>query len=73
MTERSGDPAIPTTPSPARVWNYFQAPLSPARKHILIEDRRGYLAGSGGDGDGIVYVVGGRAGAVAAGILKAVP
>jgi hypothetical protein len=54
-------------------WNYFQAPLSPARKHILIEDRRGCLAGSGGDGDGIVYVVVGRAGAVAAGVLKAFP
>jgi hypothetical protein len=23
MTERSGDPPSPTTPSPARVWNYF--------------------------------------------------
>ena len=47
--------------------------MSPARKHILVKDRRGCLAGSGGDGDGIVYVVAGRAGAVAAGVLKAVP
>src|ERR1700730_18356826 len=47
--------------------------MSPARKHILVEDRRGCLAGSGGDGDGIVDVVAGRAGAVAAGVLKAVP
>ena len=47
--------------------------MSPAGKRILVEDRRGCLAGSGGDGDGIVYVVVGRAGAVAAGVLKAVP
>jgi hypothetical protein len=47
--------------------------MSPARKRILVEDRCGCLAGSGGDGDGIVDVVAGRAGAVAAGVLKAVP
>src|SRR5579859_4428006 len=47
--------------------------MSPARKHIPVEDRRGCLAGSGGDSDGIVYVIIGRARAVAARILKAVP
>ena len=47
--------------------------MSPAGKRILVEDRRGCLAGSGGDGDGIIYVVVGRAGAVAAGVLKAFP
>lgn len=27
MTERSGDPAIPHHPEPARVWNYFLGQL----------------------------------------------
>src|SRR5271170_2660793 len=47
--------------------------LLPGSKDILVEDRRGRFARLGGEGDGIVDVVAGRARAVAARVLKVVP